>query len=258
MIFDELDRKMRIFETTHDVYAPADAHLVARLDGRSFTRLTKEEHRFEAPFDERFRDLMVGTAQHLMQCGLNVPLAYTQSDEISLLLASNDSLFGRKLRKLNSVLAGEASATFALLLGSHAAFDCRVSILPERQTIVDYFRWRSEDASRNSLSAHCYWRLRKEGSSAREATRAIEGLDKGAKIELLSRHGFDFEKIPGWQRRGTLLFWQTYEKEGFNPVTGERTTATRRRIGQDGSLPSGPALSAYFEDLLDEHYSDAD
>jgi tRNA(His) 5'-end guanylyltransferase len=28
-----------------------EIHIVARLDGRGFTRLTKEVHHFEAPFD---------------------------------------------------------------------------------------------------------------------------------------------------------------------------------------------------------------
>ena len=66
MKFDELDNRMRLFETVSDQYVLPELHLVARLDGRSFTRLTKEEHSFAAPFDERFRDLMVGTAEHLV------------------------------------------------------------------------------------------------------------------------------------------------------------------------------------------------
>jgi tRNA(His) 5'-end guanylyltransferase len=56
--------------------------MVARLDGRSFTRLTKEIHKFEAPFDERMRNIMSETTVHLMNCGFNVIYGYTQSDEI--------------------------------------------------------------------------------------------------------------------------------------------------------------------------------
>jgi tRNA(His) guanylyltransferase len=52
-----------------------------RLDGRSFTRLTKEVHPFEAPFDARFCDLMLGAAEHLMTvCGFSVVYGYPQSD----------------------------------------------------------------------------------------------------------------------------------------------------------------------------------
>ena len=148
MKFDDLDGMMRVFETAHDLCVLPGLHMVARLDGRSFTRLTKEVHPFEAPFDERFRDLMRATAEHLMTgCGFDVCYGYTQSDEISLLFAPDENAFGRKLRKLHSVLAGEASAKFSLLLGAVAAFDCRISQLPSAGHVVDYFRWRSEDAA---------------------------------------------------------------------------------------------------------------
>jgi tRNA(His) 5'-end guanylyltransferase len=86
--------------------------MVARIDGRSFTRLTKEVAQFEAPFDARFRDLMIETTKHLMNCGFKVIYGYTESDEISLLFDPNINVFGRKTRKYNSILAGEASAKF--------------------------------------------------------------------------------------------------------------------------------------------------
>ncbi len=110
MKFDDLDKKMRVFETAADLCVLPGVFMVARLDGRSFTRLTKETCRFEAPFDVRFRDLMVGVAESLMTCGFRVLYAYTESDEISLLFDPDERLFGRKLRKYNSTLAGEASA----------------------------------------------------------------------------------------------------------------------------------------------------
>ncbi|MGH7456108.1 MAG: tRNA(His) guanylyltransferase Thg1 family protein, partial [bacterium] len=86
MKFDDLDAKMRVFETAHDHCVLPGIHIVARLDGRGFTRLTKEVHHFEAPFDERFRDLMLATTEHLMDCGFRMLYGYTQSDEISLLV----------------------------------------------------------------------------------------------------------------------------------------------------------------------------
>jgi len=43
--------------------------MVARIDGRGFTRLTKELYNFKAPFDEVFRDHMVATTEHLMNRG---------------------------------------------------------------------------------------------------------------------------------------------------------------------------------------------
>lgn len=82
MKFDDLDEKMRVFETAADYCVLPGIFMVARLDGRSFTRLTKELWQFEAPFDEQFRDMIVETAEWLMNCGFRVQYAYTQSDEI--------------------------------------------------------------------------------------------------------------------------------------------------------------------------------
>src|SRR5690242_12398486 len=104
MKFDDLDAKMRVFETAHDLCVLPDLFMVARIDGRGFTRLTKEIKKFEAPYDTTFRDHMVSTTEHLMNCGFRVVFGYTQSDEISLVLHRNEGAFGRKLRKLHSVL----------------------------------------------------------------------------------------------------------------------------------------------------------
>jgi tRNA(His) guanylyltransferase len=49
MKFDELDKQMRIFETAHDYNIIPGIYIVARIDGRSFTKLTKEVHKFEVP-----------------------------------------------------------------------------------------------------------------------------------------------------------------------------------------------------------------
>lgn len=54
MKFDDLDEKMRVFETAHDHCVLPGIWMVARIDGRGFTRLTKDVCKFEAPFDERF------------------------------------------------------------------------------------------------------------------------------------------------------------------------------------------------------------
>ena len=117
MIFDELDTSMRRFETSLDQTVLPELYMAVRIDGRNFTKLTKETCRVEAPFDVRFRDAMVDTVRHLMDCGFRIVYGYTQSDEISLLFHPKDNTFGRKTRKINSVLAGEASAFFSLHLG---------------------------------------------------------------------------------------------------------------------------------------------
>ena len=251
MKFDELDEKMRIYETALDYCVLPEMFMAARIDGRGFTRLTREVHQFKAPFDERFRDMMVATTEHLMNCGFRVIYGYTQSDEISLLFHPEENAFGRKLRKYDSILAGEASSKFALLLGAHAVFDCRISQLPNGELVRDYFRWRNEDAHRNALNAHCYWMLRGEGMPIAQATKRLKGMSVAEKNELLFQHGDNFNDIPNWQKRGIGLYWDLYEKQSLNPVTGQQVIAERRRIKVDYELPMRDEYGMFILSLIE-------
>ncbi len=223
--------------------------MVARLDGRSFTRLTREIHTFKAPFDEVFRDHMLDTAEHLM-IEFNAIYGYTQSDEISLLFPLKCDLFHRKLRKLNSVLAGQASAKFSQCLGGIACFDCRISELTSVELVVDYLRWRNEDAHRNALNGHCYWCVRNDGKNAGEATRRLMNLTTADKNELLFQNGINFSRLPNWQKRGMGLYWEEFEKEGVNPGTGRKVKAKRRRIKRDLELPMKDAYSEFIRSTV--------
>lgn len=250
MKFNELDAKMRVFETAMDYCVLPGMYMVARIDGRSFTRLTKQRYPFEQPFDVKFRDYMTTTTQHLMCCGFRVIYGYTQSDEISLLFHPDEDAFGRKIRKYNSILAGEASAKFSLLLGDVAVFDCRISQLPNTDRVVDYFRWRNEDAHRNALNAHCYWLLRKEGQTVDKATAVLEHLSTAEKNELLFERGINFNDLPIWQKRGIGLYWESYEKEGFNPKTKQKTTAVRQHVKVDLELPMKDAYGNFIQQVI--------
>lgn len=258
MKFDELDARMRVYETAHDHCVLPGIFMVARIDGRNFTRLTKEVRQFEAPYDTRFRDTMVATTEHLMTSGFRVVYGYTQSDEISLVLHRDEDVFGRKLRKLDSVLAGEASAKFSLLLGDIGAFDCRICQLPDLGRVVDYLRWRNEDAHRNALNAHCYWTLRNAGKSAKAAAEVVNGLSVAEKNELLfSTAGVNFNDLPNWQKRGIGLYWEDHKKEARNPKRGEQVMAVRRRIKRDHDLPMRDAYGAFVRALISrEHPED--
>lgn len=250
MKFDDLDRKLRAFEAANDQVVLPGIPFVVRLDGRNFTRKTKREWHLEAPFDERFRDGMLTTTRHLMECGFTTLYGYTQSDEISLLIPPADDTFDRKLRKILSVFAGEASAAFSLAMGRLAAFDARVCPLPSQDIVIEYFRWRHEDAHRNALSAHCYWLLRKLGKTASEAAKALAGQSTAAKNELLFSQGINFNDLPAWQKRGIGVFWETYRKVGHDPRTGTEMDAVRRRLMEDMNLPLGEDYGRFVARLM--------
>ena len=251
MKFDDLDDKMRVYETSQDRCVLPNMYMVARMDGRSFTRLTKDVHTFKAPFDEKFRDLMVETVKHLMNCGFNVIYGFTESDEISLLFHFNETAFSRKTRKYISILAGEASAKFSSLLGDMGTFDCRLSELPNRQLVEDYFRWRNEDAHRNALNAHCYWRLRQDNFSQSEATSKIKDMSTADKNKLLFQYGINFNELPNWQKRGIGVYWKDIQKEGFNPKINEKVLVNRRVLFTDFELPTRDEYNQFITEIIE-------
>jgi tRNA(His) guanylyltransferase len=233
---DDLEDKMRELEWFHSLRVLPNVWPVIRVDGRGFTRLS-EQH-FERPFDLRFHDLMLETAQALL-AELNGVYAYTESDEISILLPADTDLFGREVEKLVSVSAGVASSTFSLALGSAAHFDSRVWVGPSAPHVVDYFRWRQSDASRCCLNGWCYWTLRNEGATAKVAAAALDGKSFSAKNELLFARGISFDDVPLWQKHGVGLYWVETVKEGLNPLTQQATLTKRRGIRVDKELPRG-------------------
>jgi tRNA(His) 5'-end guanylyltransferase len=194
---------------------------------------------------------MLGTAEHLMDCGFRVIYAYTHSDEISLLFHPEESAYNRLMRKYISILAGEASAKLSLLLGDLATFDCRLSQLPAVEQVLDYFLWRSENAHRNALSSHGYWAVRKAGKTPKEASEELKGLSFEEKNELLIGHGIDFESLPGWQKSGIGLLWETYEKSATDPTSEQEVLARRYRVARVMDLPEKEAYTQFVAGIID-------
>lgn len=258
MDFDTLDKQMRRFEQSLDRTMHEGIYLVARLDGHGFTRLTKKEWDLEKPFDIRFRDAMIETTKHLLDCGFRMIYGYTQSDEISLLFHPKDETFGRKDRKLISILAAEASVAFSMHTGWAAVFDNRLIPLPTAENVVDYFRWRQEDAHRNSLNSHCYWALRKEGMKADDAQKRMSGISNSEKNEILFERGINYNDLPLWQKRGSGMYFQDEVRQGFNPVANAATTYTRRSLQVEMELPIDQEYSQLITKIIEDANKESD
>jgi len=242
------ETQMRALEYFHDLRLLPGVWTIVRVDGRTFSSFT--ETRFEKPYDERFRNLMVATAQAMLE-ELHGLYAYTQSDEISLLFAPEWDLFARSVEKIVSISAGIASATFTHKADEPAHFDSRVWLGVDISLVIDYFRWRQADAARNALNSWCYWTLRGEGMDVPEATHELEGKSTAFKNELLFKHGINFNDISLWQRRGVGLCWESYEKEGFNPITQQTEMTTRRRVRTDQELPIKEAYADMLRGIIE-------
>ncbi len=145
--------RFKKYEKAYSAYMPFRLPVIVRVDGKTFHTFTKDMDR---PYDEQFVRSMAKLAGHLLENVHTSQIAYVQSDEISLLLhpykkLDTDPYFGNEIQKISSVIAGMASSYFSLLYGREAVFDARCFVLPEAE-VCNYFIWRQQDATRNSIS----------------------------------------------------------------------------------------------------------
>jgi tRNA(His) guanylyltransferase len=225
---DDLETRMRELEWFRDLRALPETWPVIRVGGRGFSKFT--EDRFAKPFDPRFHEIMCSVAERLL-LELQALYVYTESDEISVLLPRESDLFDREVEQLISIAAGLASATFTQGCGEIAHFHARLWLGPSAQHVAEYFRWRQANAAHGCLNAWCYWALRKDGFDEEASTRQLRGKSASELQELLFQRGINLNNLPEWQRRGTGIYWERYEKLGLG--------AERRRIKRDEALPLG-------------------
>ncbi|MCI0572816.1 MAG: tRNA 5'-guanylyltransferase [Myxococcaceae bacterium] len=244
---ESLESRMRSREVFHTLRVLPGAWVVLRMDGRGFSHFT--EGRYEKPFDASLHALMVQTTRALVE-DFQALYGYTESDELSILLRPDAVPFDREVEKLVSLSAARAAATFSVGASTPATFDSRVWLGASVEDVVDYFRWRQEDAARCALHGWCYWTLRKEGMDVREATMTLHGASVEAKHELLHARGIHFPQLPAWQRRGTGVLWSWHEKQGVDPRSGRTVTARRRHLHTEEELPMKDAYADFLRRLM--------
>ena len=111
---NSLSDRMKGYENAYRIYLPKRLPVIVRIDGRAFHTFTKG---MQKPFDHILMGCMKLTARRLCKEISGCKLAYTQSDEISLLLTCDDTLstepwFGNNLQKLTSLSASLATLYF--------------------------------------------------------------------------------------------------------------------------------------------------
>lgn len=187
---------------------------LVRLDGRSFSNLTRKM-KLEEPYDQRLCDIMDCVTRELVEES-NALVGYTQSDEITLLLHTDNPrssiFFDGKIGKLTSVLAGIASARFNLAVDasdihfpitcSTPCFDCRVWQVPNKVEAVNAILWRELDATKNSIS-----------SLARTVFSHNELMHKSRlqQLQMLEDKGIVWGQYPSRFKRGAYFRRVTYE-----------------------------------------------
>lgn len=204
---DDLGDRMKLYENAESErrlmpLLPA----IARLDGRCFSRFTRS---FARPFDQRMIDAMQALALFLAK-ETNARVAYTQSDEVSLLWHSTDHssqiYFDGRIQKMCSILAAAASAEFGQIargvgipvnaLGPLPVFDCRVWNVPTRAEAANTLLWREIDATKNSVSMAC---------RTVYSHRDMDGKGRADQIDMLMAKGINWNDYPAPFKRGTYV-----------------------------------------------------
>lgn len=205
--------RMKGYEQAWDIRMPARMPVIIRLDGNSFSKLTRKMG-FEKPYDTTFRSMMFQTTKSVLEYCSGAVIGYTQSDEISILLNNYTSLesepfLANRIQKLTSLTASVAASAFNMVLDpasieNLAAFDCRVFVLPESE-VNNYFLWRQQDAFRNCVSSYCHYKIG-DALGRGTADAMIHGRNINEQQELLFKHtGINIDGVPTWQKRGFCL-----------------------------------------------------
>lgn len=215
-----LSDRMKEYEEVADTKLVKRLPVIARIDGKAFHTYTKD---LEKPFDEILSNAFQFVCLNLVKNVQGCKLAYTQSDEISLLLTdwekiTTDSFFGYRIEKMTSVLASMTTmffnkyitdmvlnckfldkdrlAVWKKKMGT-AMFDARVFNLPKEE-VCNYFIWRQEDASRNSIQS-----LGRSKFSAKQMTNKS---NEEVQEMLFSEFGIDWNDVETRWKRGFCVY----------------------------------------------------
>ena len=227
MSFDNLGDRMKDYENVPRISLTKKMPVIIRLDGKAFHSFTRGMKR---PFDEVLIETMQKTAQFLCENVMNCKLAYTQSDEISLLLIDyekNESQqwFQNSLQKMVSVAASMATLAFNEAFSDRvvnmvmnaedfnpyfdkqgrAMFDARAFTLPKEE-VCNYFIWRQQDASRNSVQMV---------AQSLFSHNQLHGKNTGELQDMMfTEHGVSWNNYPTHQKRGACIVKEQYDKDG--------------------------------------------
>lgn len=197
---------MKNLEREYRMYLPKKSYAVVRVDGKGFSKYTKK---LEQPFDEQFTKDMRSTALYLAQNIDGAHLAYTQSDEISVVFSdlagpNTEWWYGGQVQKIVSIVAAMATAKFNELrpFDGLALFDARVLTLAEGE-VFDYLAWRQSDAIRNSISML---------ASAHFSHKALQGVGTDDRLRMLASSGIAWFDEAEEVRQGSLIKREWQEK----------------------------------------------
>lgn len=233
---DKLGDRMKAYENVNRLYLPRRMPVIIRIDGKAFHSFTRG---FKKPFDTILISSMQETAKRLCKAIEGCQLAYVQSDEISLLLTDyatkeTQAWFDKNLQKMVSVSASIATMAFNAAFEeavnnaiykaketgddavfehmkraylpkiNTATFDARAFVLPKEE-VCNYFIWRQQDATRNSIQMVGY---------ANFSQRELHKVNCSQIQDMLfTIKGINWNDFPTAHKRGACIIKEHYYRE---------------------------------------------
>lgn len=236
---DELGTRIKDqYEGRTRYSVPRRTYTIIRLDGKAFHSYTKH---LKKPFDYDLSSDLDNSVISVLSEIQGAKFAYCQSDEISILLTdfekpTTQAWFDGNIQKMASVSAslmtahfnklrikrrGEAvldkckkeqgknfDAYFGELLDlvnlneDIASFDSRIFTIPDRTEVMNYFLWRNNDCTRNSVSMV---------AQANFPHRELQGKSSSQMQEMLfSQKKINWAETPEADKNGRLILKEHY------------------------------------------------
>jgi tRNA(His) 5'-end guanylyltransferase len=274
---DELGDRMKDFYEDRTRFKLARrTNTIIRIDGKAFHTYTKG---LERPFDLGLIEDMNKTTEYLCQNIQGAKFGYVQSDEISILITDYDDIsthawFDGNLQKMSSIAASLATAKFNQLRMARACFDdvikedapiykddiedfklamfdARVFQIPYQEEVFNYFIWRQQDASRNSISsvAQAYFSPKELNGKKTSDMQDMLMLDKG----------INWNDFSPREKRGTLIrkVERHFVRKDIEPIDDGKTYAidkgniyTRNVWEADPETPIFSKDKDYLKELM--------
>ena len=216
---DALGDRIKAYEDqeTNARFLP-NVPVVARIDGRCFSKLTKG---MERPFDAGFAGAMQAVTMRLVkETGANI--GYTQSDEISLCWYKpeiNSEIFfaGRKFKMIGQ-LAAMATAYFHIEGTYHwgdefiaqkaPTFDARVFQVPTLAEGANAFLWRQRDCRKNAISMV---------ARSLYSHKALHGKNGRDMLEMIALKNVNYERDIDWRYREGVFIRKVIKAVALTP-----------------------------------------
>lgn len=189
------------YESRTRFMLPRRTYTIVRVDGKAFHGLCRKLNR---PFDFELMAHMDSAAMEVAGELQGCRFAFVQSDEVSFLMtdfstSNTDALYDGNAQKISSISASLMTGAFNPFskVASRGYFDSRVFTIPDPVEVENYFIWRQQDATRNSIQM---------AAQALYSHAELLGKSVIMQQELCWLKGVNWNDYPDGAKRGRIVF----------------------------------------------------